>query len=247
VNKFKVAAARRPGGFKGKPALRKPPVKHWPKRLALILAGIASAFYLAIALSLVVLRSWTPVTTAVQTERRIHAWMQDKPYHKDYQYAALRNISPHLMHAVIAAEDTRFFQHHGFDWEQVGQAIEQDEKTGRRRGASTITQQLARNLFLNTGPSIARKGLEFSIVPLTEAILPKNRILELYLNVIEWGPGIYGAEAASRAYYHESARQVTRDHALELASLLPAPLHRRPKQAEWYVAHIRQRMAQMGW
>ena len=196
---------------------------------------------------LMVLRFASPPTTAVQAERRIHAWLRSDPYRKRYQYVPLGSISPHLIHAVIATEDARFFEHHGFDWKEVDEAIHQDIERGRRRGASTITQQLARNLFLSTDPSVVRKAVEFSIVPLTEAILSKNRILELYLNVIEWGPGIYGAEAASEAYYRRSVRQLTRDQAAELASLLPAPLHRHPGQVEWYVNRIRERMRQMGW
>jgi monofunctional biosynthetic peptidoglycan transglycosylase len=196
---------------------------------------------------IVLLRFISPVTTAVQMERRAHAWISGEPYRKSYRYVPLANVSPHLIHAVIAAEDARFYQHHGFDWKEVETAIQEDVERGRRRGASTITQQLVRNLFLSTDPSVIRKALEFSLVPPTELILSKDRILELYINVIEWGPGVYGAEAAAQRYYRRSARQVSRDQAAELASLLPAPLHRRPGEAEWYVARIRERMQQMGW
>lgn len=207
----------------------------------------AGAYYLAIAGALFLLRFVAPFTTAVQAERRIDAWSHGDPYQKRYRYIPSSSMSMNLPHAVIAAEDTRFYQHHGFDWKEVDAAVHQDLEGGRLRGASTITQQLVRNLFLSTQPSILRKALEFSIVPLTELILSKDRILELYLNVIEWGPGIYGAEAASEVYYHRPARQLTRDQSLELAALLPAPLHRRPGHVEWYVARVRQRMDQMGW
>jgi monofunctional glycosyltransferase len=115
------------------------------------------------------------------------------------------------------------------------------------RGASTITQQLVRNLFLSTQPSLIRKALEFTIVPLAETILGKRRILALYLNVVEWGPGVYGSDAAARYYFQQPAVAVTRAQAVELAALLPAPLHRRPGQVEWYVAKIRTRMSEMGW
>jgi monofunctional biosynthetic peptidoglycan transglycosylase len=247
VNKSSIAVARRRRRFKEKPAARKFIPGRWFRRVIRYVLLCAAAFYALIAFALVLLRFFAPLTTAVQTERRVHAWMQDASYRKNYRYVPLSGISPHLIHAAIAAEDARFFEHHGFDWKEVGAAIQQDVEQGRRRGASTITQQLVRNLFLSTGPSILRKALEFSIVPLTEAILPKNRILELYLNVVEWCAGIYGAEAASQVYYRRPARQLSRDQALELVSLLPAPLHRRPGQVEWYVARIRQRMAQMNW
>jgi monofunctional biosynthetic peptidoglycan transglycosylase len=210
-------------------------------------AATAIPLYAAVCVLILLLRIIAPWTTAVQIERRLHAEIHSEPYHKNYCYVPLASISPHLIHAVIAAEDTRFYQHHGFDWKEVEDAIQQDVENGRRRGASTITQQLVRNLFLSTDPSVIRKALEFSLVPPTEMILSKNRILELYLNVIEWGPGIYGAEAASETYYRKAARQLSREQAAELASLLPAPLHRRPGQVEWYVARIRERMQQMGW
>ncbi len=148
-----------------------------------------SAFYTFIVVVLILLRWMNPPFTAVQIERRVQSWTEHSPYQKRYAFVSLVGISPHLQHAVIAAEDARFFQHHGFDWKEIGSAIEQDVENGRARGASTITQQLVRNLFLTTHRSILRKGIELSIVPLTEAILSKRRILRLYLNVIEWGRG----------------------------------------------------------
>jgi monofunctional biosynthetic peptidoglycan transglycosylase len=159
----------------------------------------------------------------------------------------LQEISLNLQHAVIAAEDARFFQHHGFDWNQVKIAIEDDVERGKSRGASTITQQLVKNLFLGTSHSFIRKGIEFTIVPLTEIILSKRRILELYLNVIEWGPGIYGAEAASRHYYAVPAKRVGRDQAIQLAAVLPAPLRRKPGRMIEYGDQISGRMTQMHW
>ena len=158
----------------------------------------------------------------------------------------LGKISPHLQHAVVAAEDARFFHHHGFEWKEIGNAMEQDLGDGRKRGASTITQQLARNLFLSTSRSVVRKGLEFSIVPLLKGILSKGRILELYLNVIEWGPGIYGAEAAAQYYFHLPASRIGREQAVALAEVLPAPLHRKPGRMTQYGDRILERMRQMG-
>jgi monofunctional glycosyltransferase len=117
---------------------------------------------------------------------------------------------------------------------------------GSRRGASTITQQLVRNLFLSTSRSALRKATELSIVPLTELILSKNRILALYLNVIEWGPGVYGAEAASRYYFEVPAARITREQAVKLAEVLPAPLHRKPDRITPYGTRILRRMHQAG-
>ena len=118
---------------------------------------------------------------------------------------------------------------------------------GRIRGGSTITQQLVKNLFFGTGRSILRKGAEFTLVPVAELVLGKRRILELYLNVVEWGPGIYGAEAACRTYYGMPARNVGRDEAARLAAILPAPLKRRPERMNHYSDLIQERMGQMGW
>jgi monofunctional glycosyltransferase len=203
-------------------------------------------YYGLLAATLVLLRWIDPPTSAVQIERRFDAFIEHRPYRKRYSFAPLGRISPHLQHAVVAAEDARFFRHHGFDWKEIGNALEQDLGDGRKRGASTITQQLVRNLFLSTGRSVLRKAVEFSIVPLTEGILPKPRILELYLNVIEWGPGVYGAEAASRYYFDLPASRIGREQAAELAEVLPAPLHRKPDHLTQYGTRILERMRQMG-
>lgn len=216
-------------------------------RLARIILGVVVAFYALVAASLLLLRWVNPPTTAVQMQRRIQALLQRKPYRKRYEFAPMTQISTQLQHAVVAAEDARFFQHHGFDWKQVQIAVEDDLDRGRSRGASTITQQLVKNLFLTTSRSFIRKGIEFTIVPLTELLLSKRRILELYLNVIEWGPGVYGAEASSTYYFHLPARRITREQAIELASILPAPLRRKPGRLTEYDRIISDRMAQMGW
>ncbi len=200
-----------------------------------------------IALLLAGLRWVNPPFTAVQAERRISALLHGERYQKQYHFVPLARISLNLQHAIISAEDTRFYQHHGFDWNAMGQAMQQDLEEGRKRGASTITQQLVRNLFLTTSRSIIRKGLEMSVVPLTEVILPKRRILELYLNVIEYGHGIYGCDAASRIYFSVPAAQLTRDQSIQLAEVLPAPLRWKPGQIPKYGARISLRMHQAGW
>ena len=173
--------------------------------------------------------------------------MHDTPYHERYRFVPLSQISPELQHAVIAAEDARFYQHHGFDWHEIQIAAEDDLGGGRTRGASTLTQQLVKNLFFGTSRSFLRKGAEFTLVPVAELMLGKRRILELYLNVVEWGPGIYGAEAACRAYEGTAARNVGREQAARLAAILPAPLKRRPERMGHYSALILERMRQMGW
>ena len=156
-------------------------------------------------------------------------------------------ISPNLQHAVIAAEDARFYQHHGFDWQQIEIAADEDWEGRRRRGASTLTQQLVKNLFFGTERSFLRKGAEATLVPVAELVLGKQRILELYLNEVEWGPGIYGAEAACRHYDGIAARSIDREQAARLAAILPAPLRRRPDRMNRYSAMILDRMRKMGW
>jgi monofunctional glycosyltransferase len=207
---------------------------------------VALAWLLA-ALMLVAARWIDPPTTAVHMERRFEAWAHGRPYHERYKFIPLREISPDLQHAVIAAEDARFYQHHGFDWNQVQIAVEESREGGRMRGASTITQQLVKNLFFGTGRSYLRKGAEFTLVPVAELVLGKRRILELYLNVVEWGPGIYGAEAACRYYDGIAARNIGAQQAARLAAILPAPLRRRPERMNNYSELILDRMRQMGW
>jgi len=199
------------------------------------------------ALILVATRWIDPPTTAVHIERRLQARIHQAPYRERCQFIPLSQISPDLQHAVIAAEDAHFYQHHGFDWHEIEVAAEEDLEGDRTRGASTITQQLVKNLFFGTGRSILRKGAEVSLVPVAEFILGKRRILEIYLNVVEWGPGVYGAESACRYYEETTARSIGRQQAARLAAILPAPLKRRPERMNSYAAIILKRMGQMGW
>ena len=204
-------------------------------------------FWSLAALTLVAARWIDPPTTAVHIERRLQAWMSHKPYHERYIFIPLSQISPNLQHAVVAAEDARFYQHHGFDWEELQKAAQEDMEGERTRGGSTLTQQLIKNLFFGTSRSFLRKGAEATLVPVAEFVLGKQRILELYLNVVEWGPGIYGAEQACRAHDKTAARSVSREQAARLAAILPAPLKRRPERMNNYSAIILKRMSQMGW
>jgi monofunctional biosynthetic peptidoglycan transglycosylase len=226
-----------------KTPLRKGSLRFFVRWLAI---SVALVWSLA-ALTLLAARWIDPPTTAVHIQRHLQAWIHNTPYHERYKFIPLSQISPDLQHAVIAAEDARFYQHHGFDWHQIQIAAEGDLEGGRTRGASTITQQLVKNLIFGTGRSFLRKGAEFTLVPVAEFVLGKRRILEIYLNVVEWGPGIYGAESACRYYNGTDARNVGREQAARLAAILPAPLKRRPERMNNYSALILERMRQMGW
>ncbi len=213
-------------------------------RWVLIGLGLVWALF---ALMLVAMRWINPPTTAVRMERRVEARIDHQRYHERYEFVPLRDISPDLQHAVIAAEDARFYQHHGFDWHAMELAAEHDVNGGRLRGGSTIDQQLIKNLFFGTDRSILRKGAEATLVPVAEVALGKRRILELYLNEVEWGPDVYGAEAACRYWYRTSARDLDRERSAELAAILPAPRRRRPEHMKYYSGIILERMRQMGW
>lgn len=219
----------------------------WLHRGIKTIALAIPSLWLAMALALVACKWIDPPTTALQTERRIQSWFGSAPYQKRYEFVPLSQISPDFQHAVIAAEDGRFYIHHGFDWEAIQLAAEHDMEGGKIRGGSTLTQQLVKNLLLGSSRSWLRKGLEFTLVPVAELVLGKQRILELYLNVVEWGPGVYGAEAASRNWYHTSARSIGREQGSRLAAILPLPRKRKPEKMSHYSEIILERMRQMGW
>jgi monofunctional biosynthetic peptidoglycan transglycosylase len=209
---------------------------------------LVAAFYAVCLGELLALRWIDPPTTAVQLERRFEALWHHRPYRKRQAIVPLSRIAPDLQHAVISAEDGRFYQHHGIDWQEVQKVVDKDMEQGKLgRGGSTITQQLVKNLFLSTNRSLIRKAVEFTLAPAAELILPKRRILELYLNVIEWGPGIYGAEAASQAWYNVPAAKINRDQAARMAAILPLPLRWKPDRMGSYSAEILRRMTQTGW
>jgi monofunctional biosynthetic peptidoglycan transglycosylase len=220
----------------------------WLRAFLTWVATLIAVFYLAGLIVLVALRWVDPPVTMVQAQRRVEAWVRRKPYKKRQQWEPLGRIAPDLQHAVVAAEDGRFFQHHGIDWKEVQKVVDKDVEDGRLgRGGSTITQQLVKNLFFTTSRSVLRKGVEFTLAPLAEWVLPKKRILELYLNVIEWGPGVYGAEAAARSWYGIPAARVNREQAARLAAVIPSPLRRKPARMSSYSAEILRRMEQTGW
>jgi monofunctional glycosyltransferase len=213
----------------------------------LVFAAIALFLYGAALCALIALKWINPPTTSVQIELRLQSWFNGDTYHKQYRFVPLRRTSPNLQHAVIAAEDARFYQHHGFDWKQVQIAAAENMEGKRMRGASTIDQQLVKNLFLTTSRNIWRKVVEAALVPPAELILGKPRILELYLNVVEWGPGVYGCEAASHYYFRVPASEISREQGARLAAILPAPRRRRPAAMTAYANRILIRMQQAGW
>jgi len=230
----------------------KAPTKTSPRRSFVrslfrwLVVGAVLLWLLAV-LVLVAARWVDPPTTAVHIERRVQAWIQHKPYRERYKFIPLGQISPDLQHAVIAAEDGNFYRHHGFDWQEIQIAAREDLEGERTRGASTITQQLVKNLFFGTSRSVLRKGAEATLVPVAEFALGKRRILEIYLNVVEWGPGIYGADAACRYWDETAARTIGREKSARLAAILPSPLRRHPERMNSYSAIILRRMSQQGW
>ncbi len=141
----------------------------------------------------------------------------------DYRWRSLDEISPRLVEAVIASEDARFCSHDGFDFEAIQKAMDSNARGRRVRGASTISQQTAKNVFLWPGRGWVRKGLEAGYTVLIETVWSKRRIMEVYLNVAEWAPGVYGAEAAARHWYGKGADQLTAREAARLAAILPSP------------------------
>ncbi|WP_296819994.1 monofunctional biosynthetic peptidoglycan transglycosylase [Brevundimonas sp.] len=166
-------------------------------------------------------------------------------FHK--RWRGLNDISPDLVDAVIAAEDARFCSHQGFDLEAIQEALEENANGRRMRGGSTISQQTAKNVFLWPGRDWVRKGLEAGYTVLIEAIWTKRRIVEVYLNVAEWGPGVYGAEAAARHWFGKSASELTRTEAARLAAILPSPRRYQASEPGPYVRRrARSILAAMG-
>lgn len=179
---------------------------------------------LVTGLPVLLLRWLHPTTSAFMLESSLAAWRaQQHAYRTDFQWVSLEQISPHAAIAVIASEDQQFPFHAGFDFDSIRDAVRASERGKRLRGASTISQQVAKNLFLWSGHSFVRKGLEAYFTVLIETLWPKERILEMYLNVAQFGDGIYGVQAAARRFWHKSARQLSSSDAALLAAVLPNP------------------------
>ncbi len=197
--------------------------KRWFRRLIRISAWTVGAF-LGGCLLLVLVFRFVPVPfSALMAQRRAASWFQDGNYRARHRWVPLGEIAPSMGLAVIAAEDQNFAEHFGFDWEAIEKALAHNERSRRKRGASTLTQQAAKNLFLWETRSWVRKGFEVWFTLLLEVSWPKRRILEVYLNIVEFGDGIFGVEAASRAYFGKGAKQLSSSEAALLAAVLPNP------------------------
>ncbi len=186
-----------------------------------------------------------PAETALMRQRMREADSNDKQLKISQKWTPLSRIPRHVVNAVVVAEDGTFWEHGGFDWYEFQQSLKKNwEKKRAVRGASTITQQLAKNLYLSTSKDPIRKLKEWIITALLEHYLVKSRILEIYLNVIEWGPGVFGIDAAARKYFGRSASALSYDQALRLAAVIPSPLKHRPTDETRWVNYRRNIVAQ---
>ena len=210
--------------------------KGFVKRLMkMILVKIPIGLVLLSLLWVVALK-WIPVYVTPLMVMRSIQFYGDKTFDSRKYWTPYRDISPEWARAVIASEDNLFCTHNGFDWQQIDQAIDAHKKGRRLRGASTISQQTAKNVFLLPSRSFIRKGIEAYFTVLIELIWGKERIMEVYLNVAETGKGIYGVEAASLVYFGRHANSVTRHEACLVAACLPSPLKRHPDRPTSYIA-----------
>lgn len=203
------------------------------KRFALWTVG---GFFTLTVLSVLLMRFVAPLTSAFIVQAYLSAWSQgDFQWRAHQAWVPYEAISPHAKIAVIASEDQKFPTHFGFDLEQIDHAIEERESGRRVRGASTITQQVAKNLYLWPGQSFIRKGIEAYFTLLIEALWPKKRTLEVYLNFAEFGPGIYGVNAAAQHYFRHSPAQITPSEGALLAAVLPSPKHLKADRPSAYL------------
>ena len=205
--------------------------------------------FLGISAGLVLLLRFLPVPmTAFMAERQVEAWISRRPYVARHRWTPLEQISPSMGVAVIAAEDQNFEEHYGFDWQAIEKAMAHNEHSRKKHGASTVSQQTAKNLFLWESRSWARKGLEVYFTLLLEVCWSKRRILEVYLNSVEFGDGVYGVEAASRKFFGRSAESISPPQAALLAAVLPSPRRFRADapsgylmgRQEWILRQMRQ-------
>jgi monofunctional glycosyltransferase len=217
------------------------------RRVLRWLALVVALWFFTCSFGLVCLRFINPVLTGVQAQRIVEAIFGDPPLRLRRDQVNLAEISPSLRNAVVASEDARFWTHHGIDFVELRNIAEDAVEDGEiGRGGSTITQQLVKNLFFTTHRNPLRKIAEFLLAPVAEFILPKDRILELYLNNVEWGEGVYGAEAAAQFHFGHGAQALNRNEAARLAAILPSPRRWRPARMDRRAAQIDQRMRQMG-
>ncbi|HEY0767713.1 MAG TPA: monofunctional biosynthetic peptidoglycan transglycosylase [Steroidobacteraceae bacterium] len=205
-------------------------------RLLKCLGVTLLAWLLLTTVPVLLLRWLHPLTSALMLEAGAQAWAaQERGYRTDFQWVSLEQISAHAAIAVIASEDQQFPFHAGFDVNSIRDAVRESERGRRLRGASTISQQVAKNLFLWPGRSFVRKALEAYFTVLIEALWPKERILEMYLNVAQFGNGIYGVQAAAQRFWQKPALRLSSSDAALLAAVLPNPLRLRADRPSRYV------------
>ncbi len=226
---------------------RRPRWRRWLRRALIVLLIL----FLITWLPVLLLRFIPPATSAFMLERRIGAALHgEHDFELRYHWVPWSRIAPVAPLAMVAAEDQKFPFHHGFDFESIHAAISDADEGERLRGASTISQQTAKNLFLWNGHSFVRKGIEAYFTVLIEATWPKRRILEVYANIAEFGDGIYSVEAAAQTYFGEHASQLTSHQAALLAAVLPDPRRLHANHPSAYVqrraAWIERQMAQLG-
>ncbi|MGM0701223.1 MAG: monofunctional biosynthetic peptidoglycan transglycosylase [Pseudomonadota bacterium] len=213
---------------------------------ALVVAGFAVLSLLLVLL----LREVPAYGSMVMVERKVQAWLAGEALPIRHQWRPWETLSGHAKLAVIAAEDQRFPEHHGFDLVELRRAWKASRGGARLRGASTISQQTAKNLFLWTGRSWVRKGLEAWFTLLIETLWPKQRVLEVYLNIVEWDSGVFGLEAAAQHYFGVSADRISEVQASRLAAVLPNPRGWNAARPDPYVERrslwIRQQMRNLG-
>lgn len=208
----------------------------WWRRIRAVLLWTLVAFFGGTFVAVLALRWLPPVTSAFMVASYAEAWSDGNfSYRVDYRWTPYARISRHAKLAVIASEDQKFAFHPGFDFEAIDRALKDRERGKRLRGASTISQQVAKNLFLWKGQSFVRKGLEAYLTLLIEQLWPKQRILEVYLNVAEFGPGVYGVGAAAPRYFRRDPARLTRTQAALLAAVLPNPKRFRVERPSAFV------------
>jgi monofunctional biosynthetic peptidoglycan transglycosylase len=222
-----------------------------PSRLRRILWRALLAALVLTVVPVLGLRWFPPPTSAFMIEKRIASHFRGEPQPViRYRWIKWASISPQLRLAVVASEDQKFPHHWGFDFESIANAVEHEGPRGRLRGASTITQQVARNLFLWQGRSIVRKALEAYFTVVLEALWPKRRILEVYLNVAEFGDGVYGVYAATQTFFGKRPSELQPQEAALLAAVLPNPVRLHVRNPSAYVREragwIEEQMAQLG-
>ena len=227
---------------------RKKPRRGIVRRLVRLAFLVVFGFLATCTLLLAAYRFVDPPATTVQLSGALGDAVRGERVGYAYDPVEESEQDADIRHAVVASEDARFYSHAGFDFEEIRRAREDAERRGRPpRGASTLTQQLVKNLFLTTGRSYVRKAFEVPLTLAAELVLPKERILTLYLNVAEWGPGVYGIEAAAAHHYGTGADALSRNQAARLAAVLPNPIERDPSDMGRTAARIQTRMGQMGW